>query len=100
MKRKKRTQRLLAMLLILMLCMGEFASTGFSVLAADDEIADTVSDEEIVSDSDNVVPDKDKSGREASGNETTEPEEEMSEEKKNLVNILIDKAVMVSGLGV
>ena len=46
MKRKKRTQRLLAMLLTLILCMGELSSTGLKVFAADGEIADTVSDTE------------------------------------------------------
>ncbi len=75
MKRKKRTQRLLAMLLTLMLCMGEFASTGFSVLAEDEKIADTVSDTDAVSEDESSVP-----AENVSENEAEEPEDETGEE--------------------
>lgn len=76
----KKAKRITAAILTLILCFGEFAGNGIAVYAAGDDGTGLVSDEEIVSDNDSVVPDEDKSGREASGNETTEPEEEMSEE--------------------
>ncbi|MBP5607644.1 MAG: hypothetical protein J6X66_05175 [Lachnospiraceae bacterium] len=83
MKRKKRTQRLLAMLLTLLLCVGEFASTGFSVLAADDEIADTVSDTDAVSEDEStvLVEPEDEAGKETVSEDAIDEQDTDSSEE-------------------